>query len=158
MKLLISALFLALLSFTVAQDNYDLVSWSGGSWADSLENLEAEANFYTTEGGYSPVDWTVASENAETVDLLNFGVQYAVDEGIEEGILADSEFFVTEVYSLDTQILDGINYDFDVAISNGQGETANLDVIVYDEPLEDITQVIDFTFSDIADFLPILRV
>ena len=85
-------------------------------------------------GGWVPVDWaTVGRNDPSANDALNFGVNWVVTEGVNEGILnQEFEVEVLEVNSLETQLVAGMNYDFDVSVF-GNGQSADLDFVVYDQ-------------------------
>ena len=79
-------------------------------------------------GGYSPVKWN--PNNQQLVDVLNFGVEQAVPQAIAAGQLAQGDWNWTKVNSVETQIVTGTNYSFNVYISNGELATAMLSFVV----------------------------
>ena len=79
-------------------------------------------------GGYTPVKWN--QNNQQLVDVLNFGVDQAVPQAIAAGQLAQGNWTWTKVNSVETQIVTGTNYSFNVYISNGEGATSLLEFVV----------------------------
>jgi len=83
-------------------------------------------------GGYTPIQWN--ANNQTLVSFLDFGVQSAVPEAIQAGQISQGNWDWTNVISVQTQVVDGMNYDFIVDIEDGTGDTARMDVIVYVAP------------------------
>ena len=79
-------------------------------------------------GGYSPIKWN--PNNQQLVDVLNFGIEQVVPQAIAAGQLAQGDWNWTKVNSVETQIVTGTNYSFNVYISNGEGATSLLEFIV----------------------------
>ena len=100
-------------------------------------------------GGYTPLVWN--GEDEELTDLLDWGVQEAVWEAIEAGELEDGEWSWTEVNSVSSQVVAGTNYDFDVDITNADGQTVGLDVVIFDQPWTETKDVVSWDISDEDD-------
>jgi len=79
-------------------------------------------------GGYSPIKWN--PNNQQLVDVLNFGIEQVVPQAIAAGQLAQGDWNWTKVNSVETQIVTGTNYSFNVYISNGEGATSLLEFVV----------------------------
>jgi len=94
-------------------------------------NFAAAYNEEQIVGGYTPLEWN--GEDQELTNLLNWGVQEAVWEAIEAGELEAGEWHWTEVNSVSSQVVAGTNYDFDVDITNDEGQTVDLDLIIFDQ-------------------------
>ena len=83
-----------------------------------------------TPGGYNPIEFN--SNDEELVTLLNFGVEEAIPEAIAAGQIADGNWSYTKVNSVQEQIVAGTNYMFNVDIADETGDTASMNVIVFD--------------------------
>ena len=83
-------------------------------------------------GGYTPIQWN--ANNQTLVSFLDFGVQSALPEAIQAGQISQGNWDWTNVISVQTQVVDGMNYDFIVDIEDGTGDTARLNVIVFVAP------------------------
>jgi len=138
MKVLTSLLLISLLVFASCQ-----------SIEESFENNEASPSEENAE--WTSIPWSEASENSEILDLLDYGFDFSISVAQSEGWIADTEFHITEVLSLTAQDVDGTNYDFDIAISNDEGETAMLDFLIYDNPSADVAELLEFTLYDIQN-------
>ena len=97
-------------------------------------------------GGWQPIDWT--GDDQELNDLLDWGVQEAVWEAVEAGELESGEWAVSEVNSASQQIVAGINYEWDVDIDNGQGQTQNLDLVVFDQSWTDTQDLVSWSLNN----------
>ncbi len=97
-------------------------------------------------GGYTPLDWN--GEDQELTDLLKWGVQEAIWEAIESGELEDGEWHWTEVNSVSSQVVAGPNYDFDVDITNGEGQTVDLDLVIWNQPWTETKEVLSWDVDD----------
>ena len=80
-------------------------------------------------GGYqsTPIDL----ENQEQLAILNFGLQEAVQDAIGDGKLAEGNWTIEATNSLETQVVEGTNYEWSIDITNGEGQIVPLDFIVY---------------------------
>ncbi len=83
-----------------------------------------------TAGGYTPIKFN--PNNEELVSILDFGVEEAIPEAIAAGKIANGEWNWTKVNSVQAQVVAGMNYMFNVDIADGTGDTASMNVIVYD--------------------------
>ncbi len=83
-----------------------------------------------TPGGYTPIQFN--PNNEELVSILDFGVEEAIPEAIAAGKIANGEWNWTKVNSVQAQVVAGMNYMFNVDIADGTGDTASMNVIVYD--------------------------
>ncbi len=83
-----------------------------------------------TPGGYSPIEFD--PNNEELVSLLDFGVEEAIPEAIAAGKIPNGDWSYTKVNSVQEQIVAGTNYLFNVDIADGTGDTASMNVIVFD--------------------------
>ena len=83
-------------------------------------------------GDYTPIQWN--ANNQTLVSFLDFGVQSAVPQAIAAGRISQSDWAWTNVISVQTQVVDGMNYDFIVDIEDGTGDTARMDVMIYVTP------------------------
>jgi len=78
---------------------------------------------------------------------LNYGFQYVIHEGIDEGLLPNGEYEITEIFSVSSQVVSGINYDFEVEVSNGDGVFERIDFIVFDQVWnDDVKKVMSYDF------------
>ena len=81
-------------------------------------------------GGYTPIKFN--PNNEELVSILDFGVEEAIPEAIAAGKIANGEWNWTKVNSVQAQVVAGMNYMFNVDIADGTGDTASMNVIVFD--------------------------
>ena len=102
----------------------------------SLKKATAEG---TQPGGYQTIPYS--PHDQQLTDSLGFGLPEAIDGAIKSGELVDAEWSLTEVNSVQYQVVDGTNYDFNVDISDGKGDTAVLDLVVNVESYEPDTLV-----------------
>ena len=79
-------------------------------------------------GGYQPIQWN--QNNQQLVDVLDFGLDEILPQAISAGQLAQGTWTWTKVNSVESQVVVGTNYAFNVYISDGQGATAMLDFVV----------------------------
>jgi len=80
-------------------------------------------------GNYFSVKW---DPNGPLAYLLNYGLQMSVPHAIVAGKLANGDWNWISVNSVKAQMLNGMNYDFNVEIRDGNGDTANFDVVVHE--------------------------
>ncbi len=97
-----------------------------------LQSAQAtpQASSQGTPGGYSPIQWD--ANNEELVSILDFGVDEAIPEAIAAGKIADGNWNWTKVNSVQEQVVAGTNYMFNVDIADETGDTASMNVIVFD--------------------------
>ncbi len=86
-----------------------------------------------TSGGYTAIPWDPTNE--DLVNLLNFGLQYAIPNAKAAGQISDGNWDMTKVNSVEDQIVAGMNYQFSVEISDGAGNIAILTFVVYEDLL-----------------------
>jgi len=98
-------------------------------------------------GGYDQVDEQTANNDASIQSAQNNGAQYVVRQGIATGVLPDGQYQVTRVFSVYQQVVNGINYRFDVELSNGQGKLVRAQYIVYSQPRTNTERVSSYKFT-----------
>jgi len=79
-------------------------------------------------GAYQPIQWDPADQ--ELADLMNWGLENAMLYASAAGQLHDSEWHPVEVKSVESEVVDGINYDFVVDIQNTDGQSVELEFVV----------------------------
>jgi len=85
-------------------------------------------------GGLTPVNVSQLNTNANLKDSLDFGAQSIIAQGIQAGQLnANSVFTVFQVYNIYQQVVAGINYVFNVLLSDGQGTTIQANYTIWDQ-------------------------
>ena len=82
----------------------------------------------TVPGGFQTVPYN--PNDQQLTDTLDFGLPEAIGDAIKSGELANAEWTLTEVNSVQYQVFDGANFDFNVDIADGKGDTAVLDLLV----------------------------
>ena len=112
----------------------------------AILNFASAYDEETIVGGYTPLEWN--GEDQELTDLLNWGVQEAVWEAIESGELEAGEWHWTEVNSVSSQVVAETNYDFDVDITNGEGQTVDLDLIIFTQPWTETKEVLSWDVEE----------
>ncbi len=95
-----------------------------------LQSSQGSRRLQGTPGGYNPIEFN--PNNEELVTLLNFGIEQAIPEAIAAGQIADGNWSYTKVNSVQEQIVAGTNYMFNVDIADTTGDTASMNVIVFD--------------------------
>ena len=83
-----------------------------------------------TPGGYTPIQWN--PNNEELVSLLDYGLQEAIPDAIANGQIAKGEWSWIIVNSVEAQVVVGMNYLFNVDITDGTGDVVTMDVTVFD--------------------------
>ena len=81
---------------------------------------------------------TNVSELGTDTDLENayrFGVSSSVSQAISQGNLPNGQYSVTQVRNIYSQVVQGMNYRFDVDVANDEGLTARIIFVVL-APLE----------------------
>ncbi len=84
----------------------------------------------TTAGDWVTIEYN--NNNDELRRSLFFGVDESVSMAITAGQIADGVWNCTQVNSLKAQVVAGINYNFDVNLEDGTGDTAHMEFIVFD--------------------------
>jgi len=79
-------------------------------------------------GGYQEIEYD--PNNQQLVDTMNFGLQAAISQQYAHGILDTLNWDFGVVNSVQSQVVNGINYDFNVDISDAEEDIAVLDFVV----------------------------
>jgi len=72
-------------------------------------------------GGYSEVDPAQAANNTQIQNAQNAGLKYITEQGISTGVLPNAQYTVSKVDEISQQVVNGINYFFDLELTNPQG-------------------------------------
>jgi len=98
-------------------------------------------------GGYIPLNVTEASQDPQIQGFLYIGVQYVVQQGIQNGDIPNSFYQVSEIYSIESQVVTGVNYRFHVQLSDNQGNNANVTFVVNYQEETGQTEVTAYSFE-----------
>ncbi len=79
-------------------------------------------------GAYQPIQWDPS--NQELVDVMNWGLENAMLDASAAGELHDAEWHMSEVKSVESEVVNGINYEFVVDIQNVNGEIVEFEFVV----------------------------
>jgi hypothetical protein len=88
-------------------------------------------------GGWTPASLTDLNTDSNLRDILSFGVQNAIVQGIEDGELPDAEYYIEDVVNIETQLVSGTNYRFTVVLGDDEGSEYTVTFTVYDQPWTD---------------------
>lgn len=100
---------------------------------------EEEGEFIA--GGWSSVDVGSLETDENLKDILDFGVKSVVTQAVQSGRLTDSGYQLDKVHSIETQVVQGYNYWFDVDLKNYKGDLERVTFEVYDYPDENTREV-----------------
>ena len=111
-------------------------------------------------GGYTSVPLSQFDNDSEGQAALQFGAQFLVNQGIENYVLPNtSTFNVSQVYSVETQVVAGTNYMFHVQISNKDNNTFNATYLVYSQASTNTFELLstdyvydDYSFTDDIEY------
>jgi len=93
-------------------------------------------------GGYQTIQWDPT--NQQLVDVLNFGVDQAVPEAIAADLIPNGNWIWTQVNKVESQVVTGTNYIFNVDLSDGGALTIILTFVVNDIPWENSMTLISY--------------
>jgi len=87
-----------------------------------------EAGETSAIGAYQPIQWDPADQ--ELADLMNWGLENAMLYASAAGQLHDAEWDMVEVKGVESEVVNGVNYDFVVDIQNTNGQIVELEFVV----------------------------
>ena len=88
-------------------------------------------------GGYTQISSSKIQKSATINSLADFGGEYAIQQAIIAGKLAksSSKFTVAKINSVYQQVVNGINYKYDITLTNlDKSVTVNTVFIIYYQP------------------------
>jgi len=98
-------------------------------WAQLSGNMTVTQSNYTIvatpapPGGYSPVAQSEIDTSTRLQESLNFGVNSIVQQAVEDGTLKSNSIFnVSQIYNVYKKVVAGIQYQFDVLLSDSTGQ------------------------------------
>jgi uncharacterized protein Veg len=93
---------------------------------------EEETNEESTlVGGWSDVDLSEVENDEQIQSLMNYGAEYVAQKAIDDNEIPDTAYEVAEIYSVQRQVVNGLNYRFEVKLDNGEGTTVNATYVVW---------------------------
>jgi len=105
---------------------------------------EEELSF--SSDGYTPLNITEASKDPQIKGFLYIGVQYVVQQGIQNDDIPNSFYQISEIYSIETQETEGVNYRFYVGLSDNKQNNVNITFVVNYQ--DGKTEVISYSFDE----------
>jgi hypothetical protein len=117
----------------------------------SDEDGNANEEFLSEEEGmlegYSVINLDEIEGNEVIQSVLDFGVDYVLQEGVKEGNLPDTEFDLVDIYRAWEKSVNGIKYRFHCSLDNGKGMTIRAIFTVLWKEEENSKLVTCYTFS-----------
>ena len=107
-------------------------------------------NSQSIPGGYSQVSDADVQNNTPIQSLAQYGAQNIVQQALAEGKLPDSNanFLLTKINSVYQQVVNGINYRFDVTLVNPDNAVIiNAVFIIYYQPSTNTRQIISSSYQ-----------
>jgi hypothetical protein len=98
-------------------------------------------------GGYKDVDVSTVESDPALKAILDFGVARIVKKANNAKDIPFSEYKVSKINSVAVQVVAGLNYKFDVEISNGLGTTVKANFVVYYVPWENKKELTDSSYT-----------
>ena len=92
-----------------------------------------------TPGGWTPIRWN--SSNTELKNVLDFGLGESIADAITTGELSNTDWGWIQIKSIETQVVDGMNYAFDVYIFDHVSNLTLIEFVVYENLSGNITLV-----------------
>lgn len=85
-------------------------------------------------GAYEPIDPSELDTDSDLKNALEAGVEDVIGQAVADHELPDSTYEVTQIHSIYGQVVSGMNYRFDVDLTNCAGLVARAVFVVYSEP------------------------
>jgi len=122
---------------------YFPVDWEGTGIIGEHEYFNDED--WLIAGGWTPLDPDNVANDADLQSALNFGVQYVAQQGISAALIPDGTWTLKELQSVSSQVVSGMNYEFDAWITDGDN-SALANFVVYSQPWTNTLQVTSWSF------------
>src|SRR5689334_18212719 len=99
-------------------------------------------------GDYQAVDLNDFQNNPEGQASLEVGVQYCIASGLSQNVFSsDSVWAVSQVNSVEQQIVDGTNWKIDVNVADADNHSFNAQFVVFSDFSVGLVQVISGTWT-----------
>jgi hypothetical protein len=98
-------------------------------------------------GGYHDVDVATVDSDPALKASLDFGVGKIVKKANNAKEIPFSEYKASKINGVSVQVVAGLNYKFDVEISNGLGTTVKANFVVYYIPWENSRELTDSSYT-----------
>ena len=101
-------------------------------------------------GGYTVIASADIKKNAIIQSLANFGGQYIIQQAIarKDLAVANSKFSVSQINSVHQQVVNGINYKYDIVLTNSSKKTVISAVFfIYYQPSTKTKEVTSFSYN-----------
>jgi hypothetical protein len=82
-------------------------------------------------GGWTNLTLEEVNSDAEVQASLQHGINYVINKGVSSGKIPDSTYNITEIVSARKQVVNGINYEFHVKLSNDDGVKVDATFVVH---------------------------
>ena len=135
---------------TINVTSYSLTNLSGSSPNDEdnnqvpvPDNSTVTDNNGTATGDFIPLDMNEVGNNVTILMIGVTGIDYVVTQAIQSGLLPDGYYDPTAIYTVGSQTVEnGVNYLWDVQVSDYSGNSAELVFIAFFDPVSYDVQVV----------------
>ena len=134
-------------SVNTVHNNQPLTLGSNSESSPVDDALDGDGDDDSDLGGFTQVDLGQANNDPRIQSAQDNGAQYVARQGIATGVLPRGQYQVSQVFSVYEQVVNGINYRFDVELSNGQGTQARAQYIVYSQPSTNTERLTSYKFT-----------
>ena len=114
-----------------------------------IDNIESEFDFLPEEvgddsrvlaassemaGGWTPIPTSQLNSDSDLESAFNFGIQQTLQTLVNNKNLPHQTYHESRIYSIESQVVNGYNYRFDVQVKGNRGATARIVFEVYSQP------------------------
>ena len=92
-----------------------------------------------TPGGWSLVPEDEVDSSPAIQHALTFGVSHVIEEGVHKGDLPNADYDITEIFLVLRQVVNGLNYRFEVLIESEKGDIFRVKCDVYSPPAGELS-------------------
>jgi len=114
-------------------------------WSPEAEYAAEEALEWNTEeledDGWVDVDLDVAKSDPQIQQAQDFGIQAVLQKGVTEGTITDTNYSLKQVNSVFKQVVSGLNYRFDIILTNSVEELSAI-FVVYSRPWANLFELL----------------
>jgi len=120
--------------------------------AGAAATAAAATTAATTAGGWTDVSTTGLTSDPTFTKISNFGISQI---GTAIPSLDGGNWEIAQIYSVQTQVVAGLNYKIQCQVKNAQGETQDVTMVVYFQPWTGALQLVSATEGTNTEFASI---
>jgi len=133
----------------IISSNYQIPTYSLPSSTTATPKATQSQPQATQVGGYTLIPANEVQNNALIQSLANLGAQSITQQAVTEKKLptSNSNFAISKINSVYQQVVNGINYKFNVTLTNSDGVTIYAQFVIYYQASTNTRQIASSSFS-----------